>query len=174
MLFTSCENGPLRLDSTFLAATSRYETNSNPLDLTSHIWQYPSSSYSMLFSRCFQDIISTSLRPLWNNFGPYVLDWITPRYRSMQDDTVQELARIVVGLQFFAVRIALPRLHFNRHWKSVPWFLVPIMTFSWAIHFSLRIPYISNRHPCCSHYWRLSFTNGSCLSTQCVVKIDIQ
>ena len=107
-------------------------------------------------------------------FGPYVLDWITPRHRSMEDDTVQELARIVVGLQFFAVGLASPRLYFNRHWKSVPWFLVPIMTSSWAIHFSLRIPYISNRHPCCSHYWRLSSTNGSYLRPQCVVKIDIQ
>jgi NhaP-type Na+/H+ or K+/H+ antiporter len=51
----------------------------------------------------------------------------------MHDDVLQEITRVVVGIQCFAVGIELPKHYFYRHWKSVLWFLGPIMTFSWAV-----------------------------------------
>lgn len=90
-----------------------------------------------LFSLFLRNYLHLSEPPLAVLFGiilgPYVLGWITPRHWGMQDDTVKEFTRIVVGLQCFAVGIELPKLYFNRHWKSVIWFLGPVMTFSWAI-----------------------------------------
>ena len=53
----------------------------------------------------------------------------------MTDEIVQEFARAIVELQCFAVGIELPQLYFNRRWKSVLYFVGPIMTFSWAITF---------------------------------------
>ncbi|KAL3425419.1 Na+/H+ antiporter [Phlyctema vagabunda] len=66
-------------------------------------------------------------------FGPYVLDIISPLKWGMNDKIMQELTRIIVGIQCFAVGIELPKLYFNRHWKSVLYFLGPIMTFSFAV-----------------------------------------
>jgi NhaP-type Na+/H+ or K+/H+ antiporter len=51
----------------------------------------------------------------------------------MDDEILQEVTRVIVGIQCFAVGIELPKLWFKRHWKSVLYFLGPIMTFSWAI-----------------------------------------
>ena len=65
--------------------------------------------------------------------GPYVLDWINPRHWGMDDEIVQEFTRVIVGLQCFVVGIELPKFYFDRHWKSILWFLGPVMTFSWAI-----------------------------------------
>lgn len=65
--------------------------------------------------------------------GPYVLDWISPRRWGLDDEVMQELTRVIVAIQCFAVGIELPKLYFNRHWKSVLLFLGPIMAFSWAI-----------------------------------------
>lgn len=65
--------------------------------------------------------------------GPYVLDVLTPMKWGLHDGTTQELSRIVVGVQCFTVGIELPKLYFNRHWKSVLYFLGPIMTVSWLV-----------------------------------------
>jgi len=65
--------------------------------------------------------------------GPNVLDIATPRQWGMKDQILQEVTRIVVGVQCFAVGIELPKHYFRRHWPSVLYFLGPIMTFSWAI-----------------------------------------
>jgi sodium/hydrogen antiporter len=51
----------------------------------------------------------------------------------MDDDILQEVTRVIVGIQCFAVGIELPKHYFRRHWPSVLYFLGPIMTFSWAI-----------------------------------------
>jgi NhaP-type Na+/H+ or K+/H+ antiporter len=66
-------------------------------------------------------------------FGPHVLKVITPRHWGMNDEILQEVTRVIVGIQCFAVGIELPKHYFRRHWKSVLYFLGPIMTFSWAI-----------------------------------------
>ncbi len=51
----------------------------------------------------------------------------------MNDEILQEVTRVIVSIQCFAVGIELPKHYFRRHWKSVLYFLGPIMTFSWAI-----------------------------------------
>ncbi|KAG0651339.1 Na(+) H(+) antiporter [Hyphodiscus hymeniophilus] len=90
-----------------------------------------------LFSLFLRNHLHLSEPPLAVVFGiilgPYVLDWLTPRHWGMDDEIVQELTRVIVGVQCFAVGIELPKFYFNRHWKSVLWFLGPVMTFSWAI-----------------------------------------
>lgn len=65
--------------------------------------------------------------------GPAVLQWIIPRKWGLQDDIMQEITRIIVGVQCFAVGIELPKFYFKRHWKSVLWFLGPIMLVSWIV-----------------------------------------
>ncbi|KAG4437520.1 hypothetical protein IFR05_006992 [Cadophora sp. M221] len=65
--------------------------------------------------------------------GPHVLKFIAPRHWGLNDEIVQEITRVIVGIQCFAVGIELPKHYFYRHWKSVLYFLGPVMTFSWAI-----------------------------------------
>ncbi|KAH7403294.1 Na(+)/H(+) antiporter-like protein [Cadophora sp. MPI-SDFR-AT-0126] len=65
--------------------------------------------------------------------GPYVLKVMAPRHWGMSDDILQEITRVIVGIQCFAVGIELPKFYFKRHGKSVLFFLGPVMTFSWAI-----------------------------------------
>jgi NhaP-type Na+/H+ or K+/H+ antiporter len=65
--------------------------------------------------------------------GPRALDVFVPRHWGMNDDVLQEITRVIVGIQCFAIGIELPKQYFYRHWKSVLWFLGPIMTFSWGI-----------------------------------------
>jgi len=35
------------------------------------------------------------------------------------DDTVQEITRVIVGIQVFTVGVELPKFYASRHWKSV-------------------------------------------------------
>ena len=35
------------------------------------------------------------------------------------DDTVQEITRIIVGIQVFTIGVELPKFYASRHWKSV-------------------------------------------------------
>ncbi|EPE24604.1 hypothetical protein GLAREA_08457 [Glarea lozoyensis ATCC 20868] len=90
-----------------------------------------------LFSQFIRNNLHLSEPPIAVLFGiilgPYVLNWITAKEWGLDDGIMQEVTRIIVGIQCFAVGIELPKFWFNRHWKSVLYFLGPIMTFSWAI-----------------------------------------
>ncbi|XMA18741.1 hypothetical protein WAI453_011532 [Rhynchosporium graminicola] len=90
-----------------------------------------------LFSLFIRNTLHLSEPPLAVLYGiilgPHVLGIIAPRRWGMDDGTVQEITRVIVGIQCFAVGIELPKLYFHRHWKSVLYFLGPVMTFSWAI-----------------------------------------
>lgn len=90
-----------------------------------------------LFSLFIRNHLHLSEPPLAVLFGiilgPYVLRVVTPREWGLDDRIMQEITRVIVGIQCFAVGIELPKLYFHRHWKSVLFFLGPIMTFSWAI-----------------------------------------
>ena len=66
-------------------------------------------------------------------FGPQGADLISPQSWGLEDNITQETARVIVGLQVFTVGVELPKLYFNRHWKSVAMMLGPVMAFSWAI-----------------------------------------
>ncbi|KAH8793423.1 Cation/H+ exchanger [Hyaloscypha finlandica] len=90
-----------------------------------------------LFSLFIRNVLHLSEPPLAVLYGiilgPNVLNIVTPRQWGMNDQILQEVTRIIVGVQCFAVGIELPKHYFRRHWPSVLYFLGPIMTFSWAI-----------------------------------------
>ena len=66
-------------------------------------------------------------------FGPKGFGIIDPALWGFKDNTTQEAARVIVGLQVFSVGVELPKTYFSRHWKSVAMMLAPVMTFSWLI-----------------------------------------
>lgn len=68
--------------------------------------------------------------------GPSVLHILSFHQEwGLTDVFTQELTRVILGIQCFAVGIELPAHWFTRrrHWLSVVYFLGPLMTFSWAI-----------------------------------------
>ena len=82
--------------------------------------------------------------------GPRGLGWLTPSFRATNgpdwvtdtdgiggwgwgDDVVQEAARVIVGIQVFAVGVELPRFYASKHWRSVVMLLGPVMTFGWVV-----------------------------------------
>ncbi len=66
-------------------------------------------------------------------YGPKGLDLLNPVRWGHGDNVVQELTRIVVGIQCFAVGVELPKHYFARHWRSVAVLLGPVMTFGWVV-----------------------------------------
>lgn len=89
--------------------------------------------------------------------GPHVLNLIAPRSWGMDDDILQEVTRVIVGIQCFAVGIELPKHYFNRHWRSVAYFLGPVMAFSWAITSLFAYLIFDTSIPC-------AMIIGACLS----------
>lgn len=111
--------------------------------------------------------------------GPRGLGWLTPNLRTVKgpvgsnepsvggwewgDDVVQEVTRVIVGIQVFAVAVELPKFYASRHWKSVGMMLGPVMTFGWLVRMSefhcrrkiltfaitdlciIRVPHLSDR-----------------------------
>ena len=65
--------------------------------------------------------------------GPSGIGIIDPKHWGFEDGLTQELSRIVVGVQCFAVGIELPKAYFVRHWKSVAMLLGPVMIFGWIV-----------------------------------------
>ncbi|TAQ83220.1 hypothetical protein B7494_g8453 [Chlorociboria aeruginascens] len=65
--------------------------------------------------------------------GSSVLGFIKPREWGLDDEIMQEVTRVIVGIQCFAVGIELPKHYFKRHWKSVLFLLGPVMAFSWLV-----------------------------------------
>lgn len=68
--------------------------------------------------------------------GPKVLGWLDPNSCKGKgcidqisagghegwgwgDDTVQEITRVIVGIQVFTIGVELPKYYASRHWKSV-------------------------------------------------------
>ena len=67
--------------------------------------------------------------------GPKVLGWLNPNSCVTQgcldqigngdhgwgwgDDVVQEITRVIVGIQVFTIGVELPKFYASRHWKSV-------------------------------------------------------
>ena len=90
-----------------------------------------------LFSQFIKNNLHLSEPPLAVLFGilqgPYALNTITPYRWGLNDGTIQEITRVIVGIQCFAVGIDLPKFYFARHWKSILFLLGPVMAASWAI-----------------------------------------
>lgn len=66
-------------------------------------------------------------------FGPVSANLINPLEWGNVDIVTIEFSRIVLVVQCFAVGVELPRFYMERHWKSVIFLLVPVMTFGWLI-----------------------------------------
>ncbi|KAK5693869.1 Na+/H+ antiporter [Elasticomyces elasticus] len=66
-------------------------------------------------------------------FGPHGANLIDPGTWGNTDQITLEFSRIVLVVQCFAVGVELPRSYMERHWKSVTFLLIPVMTFGWLI-----------------------------------------
>ena len=66
-------------------------------------------------------------------FGPYAANLINPMTWGNTDQITLEFARIVLVVQCFAVGVELPKAYMERHWRSVVFLLVPVMTFGWLV-----------------------------------------
>lgn len=66
-------------------------------------------------------------------FGPHAADLINPNEWGSVDIVTVEFSRIVLVVQCFAVGVELPKFYMEKHWRSVIFLLVPVMTFGWLI-----------------------------------------
>ena len=66
-------------------------------------------------------------------FGPHAANLFTPQTWGNVDQITLECSRIVLVVQCFAVGVELPKSYMERHWRSVVFLLVPVMTFGWLI-----------------------------------------
>lgn len=66
-------------------------------------------------------------------FGPHAAGLIDPDSWGNTDIITIEFSRLVLVVQCFAVGVELPRFYMERHWKSVVFLLVPVMTFGWLV-----------------------------------------
>ncbi|PVH92598.1 hypothetical protein DM02DRAFT_543299 [Periconia macrospinosa] len=66
-------------------------------------------------------------------FGPHAANLINPLEWGNADLITLEFSRIVLVVQCFAVGVELPRAYMEKHWKSVSFLLIPVMTFGWLI-----------------------------------------
>ena len=64
-------------------------------------------------------------------FGPHAANLINPMTWGNTDQITLEFSRIVLVVQCFAVGVELPKAYMERHWKSVAFLLIPVMTFGW-------------------------------------------
>ena len=66
-------------------------------------------------------------------FGPHAANLFDPLSWGNVDKIALECSRIVLVVQCFAVGVELPKAYMERHWRSVTFLLVPVMTFGWLI-----------------------------------------
>lgn len=66
-------------------------------------------------------------------FGPHAANLIDPSTWGNVDKITLEFSRIVLVVQCFAVGVELPKAYMERHWRSVVFLLLPVMTFGWLI-----------------------------------------
>ncbi|KZF26933.1 hypothetical protein L228DRAFT_206937 [Xylona heveae TC161] len=66
-------------------------------------------------------------------FGPHAANLFNPGSWGNVDQITLECSRIVLVVQCFAVGVELPRAYMERHWRSVVFLLLPVMTFGWLM-----------------------------------------
>lgn len=66
-------------------------------------------------------------------FGPHAANLINPISWGNVDTVTLEFSRIVLVVQCFAVGVELPKFYMEKHWKSVVYLLLPVMTFGWLM-----------------------------------------
>jgi len=65
-----------------------------------------------------------------NHSGPYGLKIFDPRSwgNNTSEGITLEFTRVVIAIGVFAVGVELPKKYIYRHWKSLFFLLVPVMT----------------------------------------------
>jgi Na(+)/H(+) antiporter len=66
-------------------------------------------------------------------FGPHAANLIDPGTWGNTDQITLEFSRIVLVVQCFAVGVELPKYYMEKHWRSVIFLLIPVMTFGWLV-----------------------------------------
>ncbi|KAF7561491.1 hypothetical protein G7046_g2642 [Stylonectria norvegica] len=66
-------------------------------------------------------------------FGPHAANLINPNEWGSVDIVTVEFSRIVLVVQCFAVGVELPKYYMEKHWRSVVFLLIPVMTFGWLV-----------------------------------------
>lgn len=66
-------------------------------------------------------------------FGPHAANLIDPNSWGNTDIVTVEFSRIVLVVQCFAVGVELPKFYMEKHWRSVVFLLVPVMTVGWLL-----------------------------------------
>ncbi len=66
-------------------------------------------------------------------FGPHAANLINPLEWGNTDQITLEFSRIVLIVQCFAVGVELPKYYMEKHWRSVFFLLLPVMTFGWLV-----------------------------------------
>lgn len=92
-------------------------------------------------------------------FGPHAANLINPLTWGNTDQITLEFSRIVLVVQCFAVGVELPKAYMERHWRSVTFLLVPVMTFGWLVT-SLFIWAVFSSHL----NWLDSLTCAACVT----------
>ena len=64
-------------------------------------------------------------------FGPHAANLFSPQSWGNTDQITLECSRIVLVVQCFAVGVELPKSYMERHWRSVVFLLLPVMTYGW-------------------------------------------
>jgi NhaP-type Na+/H+ or K+/H+ antiporter len=49
------------------------------------------------------------------------------------NDITLEVTRVVLAVGVFAIGVELPQAYMGKHWKSLFFLLVPVMTFGWFV-----------------------------------------
>ncbi|KAH8108670.1 Sodium/hydrogen exchanger family-domain-containing protein [Phellopilus nigrolimitatus] len=70
--------------------------------------------------------------------GPYCANLIDPRaWGGGSDETVNtitlEVTRVILAVGVFAIGVELPKAYMQRHWKSLLYLLLPVMTWGWMV-----------------------------------------
>ncbi|KAI9448797.1 Sodium/hydrogen exchanger family-domain-containing protein [Lactarius psammicola] len=80
--------------------------------------------------------------------GPYGANIIDPRSWGDSEEATNnltlEFTRIVIAIGVFAVGVELPKKYMYRHWRSLFFLLVPVMTWGWFVSAALIYALIPN------------------------------
>jgi NhaP-type Na+/H+ or K+/H+ antiporter len=81
--------------------------------------------------------------------GPYGTNIFDPRSwgnssNESIDNITLEFTRVVIGIGVFAVGVELPKKYMYRHWKSLFFLLVPVMTWGWFVSAAFIYAFIPN------------------------------
>lgn len=95
------------------------------------------SSFSFRHFRCAQ-LFSPFLNP-----GPYCAGIFDPRSwassQTISDNLITlEFTRVVLAIGVFAIGVELPKAYMKKHWKSLFFLLVPVMTWVGPYSFSFK------------------------------------